>query len=108
MEKTKSQSPDTLEWILSGERGAVNFLVHLPDDKFTTPACVIGFHGRRRIPLGSDKTVRCDILPEGRCWQDVTWQRASRLWVSSACGTKDQPIWTELEDWYESKFGALK
>jgi hypothetical protein len=105
MKQQKHEYPDgAKEWILSGDKGAVNFLVFpVPEGGWRQP-CVIGIHGLAKFGRDQHKG-KCDIL--GKCYPDQTFQHADELWHSSKLGTNDQHIWIELAHWYDSRLGKL-
>ena len=90
----------TVEWILSGKNGAVNFLVFpVPEGGYMQPCC-IGVHSRLQSKKG-----KCDVLPEGKCHEYLFRSHGQELWKSSRLGKDDRRIWEELAGWYARQLG---
>lgn len=89
------------EWVFSGERGAVSFLV-FTDEKahdFTVPA-VIGIHDpARREDFRRDS---CDLLPGGKCYQR---QLDGLELLAASRGRDDDVIFGTLEGCYRAFLG---
>jgi hypothetical protein len=103
---SKKEYPDgSLEWVLSGDKGAVNFLVlPVPEGGWDRPSC-IGIHSLVRT--GKGRKGNCDVLPDGKCYPSLTCSHAHELWNSSRLGKSEDTIWRELADWYTSRLGPL-
>jgi hypothetical protein len=99
---TVSEDLTAKEWIVTGPDGAVNFLV-FPEEKSDTQEtlCTLGIHAR----VMTGQKVPCDVLPEGRCCEQVIGQGAHQLWVLSSHGNEPKMIWEVLEGWYNTTLG---
>jgi hypothetical protein len=94
------------EWAVFGTEGAINFLV-FPKEKVkegSATAAVIGIHARRKLATLPRKG-KCDLLHEGRCYEESRFQGASELWNKSGKGRNTGLIQDILERWYTETFG---
>jgi hypothetical protein len=94
------------EWVLLGDDGAVTFLV-FPQDKTKAndTACTIGIHARKKLAT-MPRRGKCDVLPEGYCYEQTKIQGAHELWVLSGHGREEKVIWEVLSSWYNTTFGT--
>jgi hypothetical protein len=99
-----SHDADAFEWALHGSEGAVTFHV-FPDDRTRNGqiACCLGIHARKKLST-LPKLGRCDVLPEGRCYEQVKLHGAYELWVLSSHGRDGKLIREMLEGLYRSTF----
>lgn len=90
------------EWVVMGDAGAVSFLV-FPQEKTDSQetACTIGIHARRASTV-APKRGRCDVLPDGHCFEQAKDQGAHELWVLSGHGDNTKMIWEVLTSWYRA------
>ena len=93
------------EWLVRGPEGAVTFLVY-PQDKTDQgeTACCFGIHSRRKFAT-MPKLGKCDVLQEGKCYEEIKLQGAHQLWVFSEHGRNKKLIYEALESWYSATFG---
>jgi len=93
------------QWAVYGEDGAVTFLVHPKlRTKTNETACCIGIHSRKKFS-SYPRRGRCDVLAEGRCYEEIKLQGAHELWVLSGHGANVAMIWELLDGWYRTMFG---
>ena len=92
MRQQKNETEGIREWVLSGDKGAVNFLVFpLPPGGWLQPCC-IGTHSL----TGAKKD--CDIL--GKCHAGFSVRHGLELWMKSRLSRDETKIWAELAQWY--------
>lgn len=98
MTRQVNQLPDeTREWVVSGDSGAVNFLV-FPKTGITIPV-IIGIHGLQRFGRDQERG-ECDILPGGKCYCSKYQAEAETLWAGCGQGRYQKVIWRTLERMY--------
>ena len=94
MKQQKNETEGITEWVLSGEKGAVNFLVFPVPEGGWLRSCCIGTHSLR------GRKEDCDVLPGGKCHQAYSERHGLELWMKSRMGNDETKIWAELAQWY--------
>lgn len=115
--RRRDVTPTHTEWSVHGPDGAVSFTVHHETGTQTDAREQDGgqdFYGpiglhyspnpvhppESALPLGD-----CHLLDGGTCHGDSTWRHGRDLgerW--NATGRRDETIYTELDEWYTSRF----
>jgi hypothetical protein len=108
IERRKLTHPgDVTMWVVQGDQGAVSLMTwrtavpQEPDGRMAGAVALHYPHTASDRPAGP-----CELLPGGICSGDQAFRAGAEVYdLYRATGRRDETIYAELEDWYQSRMG---
>jgi hypothetical protein len=101
VERLKYADGGDQAWCVREASGAVEFRVITASDE------PVAITTHSPVPVTDWPAGECALLPEGRCWADLSYLPATvlhRAWLDA--DRDDEVIWARLEEWHAEYLGT--